>query len=234
MKLRRLNMLGESRASVGVAWALGALVAAALAGGAGCGGGGVTEQSGSGGFGVGGSTGEGGAGGGGGTGGMGGASAAAGGGGSSQPTGGATGTYTVTDPGDAQTPPMGPGNEMAWLDGGAYKKWRCQGGTHAPVAPSIHGTSKICSNTLASGAGAGEYPVGAASVIETYDNTGTVRGRSVSRHAAAGTGPETWYWYQDLQGVFFGDGLGLSGCSSCHATAGINGTGHDYVFVQVK
>jgi hypothetical protein len=233
-------MLMERRGCSGVAWALRALAVAAVAAGgagAGCGGSdGITSQSGSGGFGVGGSTG--GAGGQGGMGGTatGGTAGSAQGGPSGTGTGTSTGsgTYAVTDPGDPQTPPMGPGNVMAWVATGDYKMWRCQGGTHAPIAPSTHGTSRICSNALASGAGPGEYPVGAASVIETYDNTGAVRGHSVSRHVAAGSDPQTWYWYADLEGVFFGDGLAYGSCSTCHAGAGSFGSGHDFVFTQVK
>lgn len=53
----------------------------------------------------------------------------------------------------------------------------------------------ICSNTVLSGAGSGEYPVGAAGVKELYDTGGTkIVGYGVYLHTKAGITGDTWYW----------------------------------------
>jgi hypothetical protein len=155
------------------------------------------------------------------------------------PTGSASGGGRTdsgpVDPGDPQTPPVGAANVHAWLAGGAYRSWSCQPEPHWATSPSTHGKSRTCSNAATSAHGAGEYPVGAASVIELHDNHDTVVGYGVSRHVSAGTEASTWYWYGEISGVFLGDGNGLGACASCHARAGTGGNvGHDYVFVQVE
>jgi hypothetical protein len=141
----------------------------------------------------------------------------------------------VTELGDSQTPPMGDVNMTAWLASGSYKSWSCEAAPHPSSASSAHGTSRACANNLMSGAGPGEYPVGAASVLELYDDASQLHGYCVSRHVDAGADPGSWYWFSAVVGAPAGDGLGYGACATCHREAGTNGaTGHDYVFDQVR
>ena len=144
---------------------------------------------------------------------------------------------------DPQLPPTtGHVDVEAWLAKGYYKAWHCEAAPHAARAPSPHGTDRVCSNDLLSGAGAGEFPAGSAGVKEVLDNVGNVAGYAVYRHAKAGTTADTWYWYERAPGGFiaadnFGDqGVAKSFCVSCHTLAGSdpNHSGHDFVYTQVK
>jgi hypothetical protein len=153
--------------------------------------------------------------------------------------------------GDAQTPPMTGFTDIeAWLADGHYMDWSCEAAAHAAtIAVSPHGMQRICSNDLMSAHADGEYPVGAAAVKELFLDDGTLYGHAVSLHFEAGTGGESWYWYEkvhadhpaphDANGVV-ADGVGSSGaaqtiCVSCHSAAGADAEhpGHDFVYVQV-
>lgn len=150
----------------------------------------------------------------------------------------ATGT-----PGNADTPPTGSATDIqAWLASGAYKTggWHCEKAVRAGAPPSPHPKQITCSNALASAAGAGEYPIGAANVKELYDAAGTtVIGHAIELKTKAGGG-EAWYWFETMTP----DGLVANGpgdkatakaiCVSCHSTAGATTFGHDFVFTQVK
>jgi len=137
----------------------------------------------------------------------------------------------------------------AWLREGSYKQWKCEPTPVGQRGPSPHGTNRICSNGLASKAGAGEYPVGAASVKELYEPDGSL-GYAISHHVKAGTTGDTWYWYEvvplqsaaphDARGVV-ADGMGDKGpakaiCAGCHQNAGSDTErlGHDFVYIQIK
>ncbi len=144
-------------------------------------------------------------------------------------------------PGDAQTPPTGEASAIsAWLTKGDYKAWKCEPASHDARSPSPHGKNRICSNTVLSTHGAGEYPVGAAGVKELYNAAGTsIVGYAMYRKVAAGQG-EAWYWFEQIDGDLVANGLGTSGtpktvCVGCHAGAGsdANHSGHDLVYTQV-
>jgi len=152
--------------------------------------------------------------------------------------------------GDAQTPPTDYADIENWLSAGSYKSWHCEPSAHAARTPSVHGQNRICSNTLLSGAGPGEYPVGSSSVKELYDSAGlNVTGYAVSLHTTAGKTGDTWYWYErvgasspvphDSFGLVAngsgGAGLPLTICVACHSAAGsdANHSGHDFVYTQV-
>ena len=143
-------------------------------------------------------------------------------------------------PDEKQLPPTGEAALDAWLARGLHRAWHCEPAMHAARAPSPHGMNRICSNDLLSGwSGAGPFPVFAASVKELGDESGALRGYAVSRHAAAGAGGETWYWFEKDRGALFADGLGDAGapraiCVSCHQGAGPPRTGHDFVYTQVR
>ena len=150
---------------------------------------------------------------------------------------------TPETPGDANTPPTGKADAIdSWIAKGDYKAWKCEPSAHDARSPSPHGKNRICSNPKASAHGAGEYPVGAASVKELYDAAGTnITGYAVGLHFAAGAGGETWYWYEELGASIVANGLGSTGtpknvCVGCHMGAGSDPmhSGHDMVYTQVK
>ena len=164
--------------------------------------------------------------------------------------GGAPGTGGSGGVGTAETPPMGHDAVTAWLTEGKYKAWSCEAAPHDARSPSPHGSNRICSNSLLSGAGAGDYPVGAAAVKELLGGDGKVAGYAVSLHLKAGSAGDAWYWYarvpldspapHDARGVV-ADGLGDTGpakaiCVGCHAGAGSDAMhfGHDMVYTQVR
>lgn len=141
-----------------------------------------------------------------------------------------------------EVPPQNATDLEAWLQEGHYKSWKCESAPHAARSPSPHGMNRICSNTLLSAHGAGEYPIGAATVKELYNAAGTTQvGVALALKVSAGQG-EAWYWFErlDSSGVVV-DGLGSSGpakniCVGCHAGAGSDAahSGHDLIYTQVK
>lgn len=136
-----------------------------------------------------------------------------------------------------QTPPTA--DVEAWLAKSYYSSWRCQPASHAAFKPSPHGPARVCSNAKVSGHAAGEYAVGAASVVELFDDAGAnVIGHAVDVHTASGNAASSWYFYaKDATGVI-ADGKGdvadvVTKCEACHSQAGIGYVGHDFVFTQV-
>jgi hypothetical protein len=149
----------------------------------------------------------------------------------------------------------------AWLAQGAYKNWHCETAVHAARSPSPHGMNRICNNAkiTAQPAGKGEYPVGAASVKELYDDAGAaIIGYAVAVHTSAGNDTSNWYWYErnptlnapaksgstGLVADGMGPNEGSAGtptaqiCTGCHTAAGIDGPhnttdSHDFVYTHV-
>jgi len=143
-------------------------------------------------------------------------------------------------PANDQTPATGdPAAVKAWLDSKVYTKWACEPAPHPRRTGSGHSANRICSNALLSGHGAGEYPVGAASVKELFDGNNNLNGYAMLLKVKPG-GVESFYWYELLGSSVVANGLGDSGsaksvCTGCHDGAGKGGqTGHDGVFTQVK
>lgn len=142
--------------------------------------------------------------------------------------------------GNDETPPTGDSAAiLKWLDAKSYAKWTCEPAPHAARAGSAHSKNRVCSNGLASKHGAGEYPVGAASVKELFDANDKPSGYAYSLKTAAG-GAEAWYFFEILGTSVVANGQATSGspktlCASCHEGAGQGGqTGHDFVYTQVK
>lgn len=141
---------------------------------------------------------------------------------------------------DVQNPPEGAAL-TAWLADRPYTTWRCEPAPHPERKPGPHGITRICSNTLLSQHGAGEYPVGSAAVKELYDESGArVVGHAVYRKTKPG-GTESFYYYEAMNGAVAADGLGTGGvskmvCAGCHAAAGSDAEhpGHDAVYTQVR
>jgi hypothetical protein len=136
-----------------------------------------------------------------------------------------------------QTPPIGSAAEIiAWLAKGDYKTtWKCETAVHAPVEPgAAHGMVRLCENAVMVNHGAGEYPKGAAAVVEQYDSTGKMHiGDSMKLKVDVGGG-DKWHWFEQVGSMNYANGLGVPGCLNCHQNAGKNGyPGHDFVFVQL-
>ena len=161
-----------------------------------------------------------------------------------------------------QLPPItGYKDVEAWLTKGAYKDWHCETAVHAARSPSPHGMNRICNNAkiTAQPAGKGEYPVGAASVKELFDDAGTsIIGYAVAVHTSAGGDTSNWYWYERNPSInapaksgsagLVADGIGpnegIAGgptekvCTGCHTAAGsdaphITTDSHDFVYTHV-
>lgn len=148
---------------------------------------------------------------------------------------------------DSQNPPMGTDADMtAWLVSGNYKSWKCETAGHDARSPSPHGRNRICNNTALSSTGAGNYPVGAASVKEllTVDGGTEIVGYAVARKVTAGASATTggsWFYYEKDKGTLVANGLGdkagneLMVCTGCHQGAGSDAmhSGRDFVYTQV-
>src|SRR5215831_14008806 len=117
----------------------------------------------------------------------------------------------VGDLGDSQTPPRGGPLIEPWIAQGFYRSWKCEPASHPSRALGAHGQNRVCSNDLLSAAGAGEFPVGSASVKEIYSGA-DVAGYSVSRHTSAGTSGSTWYWYERVGAGGATDAQGAAVC----------------------
>jgi hypothetical protein len=129
---------------------------------------------------------------------------------------------------DAQLPPRDHGALVAWLGAGAYKAWACEPAPHAARPPGAHGQNRICSNAMLSATADGSYPVGAASVKELYRN-GALAGYAVGVKIAAPAAGTSWYWYEAVGSSVIADGVNVSLCSGCHASAP-----RDYIFTRVE
>jgi len=128
---------------------------------------------------------------------------------------------------DPELPPRGEADIEPWIDAGHYLAWRCEpvpvevrlGSPHRPQ-------TRTCSNQLALAPGTGEFPVGAASVKEMYDDAGEIMGYGVSRKVELGGAPG-WYWYERLRERNpNADGMNEGSCPGCHA-----GAARDFTFV---
>jgi len=135
--------------------------------------------------------------------------------------------------GDVQTPPRGGAVIEQWIAQGSYKSWQCEPAPHPSGPFGAHGQNRVCSNHLLSAAGAGEFPVGSASLKEIHSGVEIV-GYSVSRHTSPGTSGNTWYWYERVESGRAIDAQGAGVCVSCHQQAGNQRSGHDYVYTQVR
>jgi hypothetical protein len=122
---------------------------------------------------------------------------------------------------DPQLPPRGFEDVLTWLEAGHYLDWACEEAPHPARPGSGHGTNRICSNDLLSGAaeGTGPYPVGAAAVKELLGSDGAIRLYAVYRKVTAGSGGDTWYWYEGHRGDVIANGEGDGTCTGCHARA---------------
>jgi hypothetical protein len=139
-----------------------------------------------------------------------------------------------------QLPPTGAVALQAWLAKGYYKSWKCEAAARDSRPPSGHSPNRVCSNALASAHGTGEYPVGAASVKELFDDSKSrIIGYAVEVKVARGAG-ESFYWFEVVEGSgVVADGPGSAPgpkgiCVGCHSRAGTGTFGHDLVYTQIR
>ena len=159
-------------------------------------------------------------------------------GGAGEPAGGVAGAggARAFDP---QRPPTDTTELAAWLSAGFYKDWVCEAAatakTNGASAIHAHGNlNRVCSNLILAASSASadrEFPEGAASVKEVYDQSGRVTAFAVSvKVAARSDGGNGWFWSEGTAA-----GKGLAGCIGCHSEAGADanhpGAG-DFVYFQ--
>jgi hypothetical protein len=161
--------------------------------------------------------------------------------------------------GDEQRPPTtGRAAARAWLQAGAWRRWRCEATAHASMAPSPHSMNRICNNEVLANAPPGApWPVGAASVKELRDNANPERvvGYALYLKARAETDGAGWFWFEyvlpsealdppaprEADGTVaegYGDrGGALDVCVNCHRRSGSNDAGlmgyGDFVYTRV-
>ncbi|MDQ3367475.1 MAG: hypothetical protein M3680_18805 [Myxococcota bacterium] len=124
------------------------------------------------------------------------------------------------DVADVQVPPRGHADVFAWLEAGHYLAWSCEPEPHPRRPGSGHGPNRICSNTaLQTAGGDGPYPVGAAAVKEIFDDAGQLRQYAVYRKMTAGTGGDSWYWYEGFGDDVVANAEGDDTCTGCHGRA---------------
>lgn len=124
--------------------------------------------------------------------------------------------------------PSDPAALQAWLAAGSYLTLPAESGRHASAGPHP-GTVRtfLTPSLMASLAGTGEHPRGAAAIKELYTGD-TLRGWAVAiKLEDASRGGAGWYWHEVFStsptaAPDYG-GVGLTLCTSCH------GAGHDYV-----
>jgi hypothetical protein len=149
----------------------------------------------------------------------------------------------VDDP--AAVPPiLGRDAIEAWFDAGHYRRWTCEPVAHDAVAPSPHGRVRLCANAIAASDPRGVDALDASVVLEIMGDGDAIAGRGAQRHTGDGQDAASWYWYlrvpptsataHDASGLA-ADGWGDEGpaatyCSACHAAAGTDQPGHDFVF----
>ncbi len=148
--------------------------------------------------------------------------------------------------GDAQTPPMGASNVVTWLATGQYKAWHCESAVHAPRITSPHAPfDRVCSNELvnANVTATTPRPEGAAEVKEIYNNltdTTPTGGYAVSlKTSGDSAGGANWYFYENVNGTAYADGMGTQLCVGCHESAGTSAANtpipgaRDFVYTPV-
>jgi hypothetical protein len=133
------------------------------------------------------------------------------------------------DPGDGDSDPdscLGltvPTTEaelVAWLESGAYSSWLAESDVHGSTGPHFGGVRTFVDDCLAASLddGATEHPLGSATIKELYGNDDQIGGWAVMVKVAAGTGGDSWYWFENYQGTVYADGVDVGLCTGCHGS----------------
>ena len=117
---------------------------------------------------------------------------------------------------------------FAWLQTSPYSGWTSESAIHASAGPHFGDVLTYVNATLEASlsADATEHPVGSASVKELYGDDDVLDGWAAMVKVAAGTGEESWYWYETTnldQNSPIAEGIGNGVCTGCHSS------GVDYV-----
>ena len=113
---------------------------------------------------------------------------------------------------------------VPWLESGAYETWLTESAVHESSGPHFGGVRTFVDDCLATSldADATEHPPGSATIKELYGDGEQILGWSVMVKVAAGTGGDTWYWFERYGDTVYADAIGSDLCTDCHGA----GTDH--------
>src|SRR5690606_37653647 len=113
---------------------------------------------------------------------------------------------------------------VPWLEGGGYQTWLAESGVHDSAGPHFGGVRTFVDTCLATSLDddATEHPPGSAAIKELYGDGEQILGWSVMVKVAAGSGGDTWYWFERYGDTVYADEVGSNLCTGCH------GDGSDY------
>jgi hypothetical protein len=121
--------------------------------------------------------------------------------------------------GGTETPPTEGPALLSWLQAARYEGWSAESAVHDSQGP--HGFVRVFVNPALEDALAGgaALPAGAAAVKELYENDASTRVGwavmvKIQADSADGDG---WYWYERIGDRDVVDGVGVTGCTGCHA-----------------
>lgn len=113
---------------------------------------------------------------------------------------------------------------LQFLKDGKYSSWAKESKVHKTTAPHESGVRVFVNSLLENSLKAGnkEHPVGSASVKELYQaDLKSPAGYAVMVKVKAGSGGDTWYWYEILTSSgerVVADGTGVGLCTGCHSS----------------
>lgn len=128
---------------------------------------------------------------------------------------------TPTDTTASGSVPTNADDLMKFLQEGKYKSWPKESKVHAATLGSPHGPVLVYVNEILDQslkAGNSTHPVGAASIKELYQSDmTTLNGYAVMVKATAGSGGNTWYWYEKIGSNVVANSTGAVVCTGCHS-----------------
>lgn len=122
------------------------------------------------------------------------------------------------DGGADQLPPTDAAALVPWLEAESYASWAAESAPHVSAGPHGAAVRTFFNDALAdaAAAGAGDYPIGAASVKELFDAQGERNGWAVIVKTELGQAGDGWYWYEIVGASVYADGPGVALCTGCH------------------
>jgi hypothetical protein len=106
------------------------------------------------------------------------------------------------------------------------------------VPTASGGKNRVCNNRKIAEHGAGEFPVGSASVKEVFDDLGALNSYAIELKTSAGAS-QAWIWYMQKGNTVLVNARGnqteAADCNACHLRAGSDKaySGHDFVYTIV-
>lgn len=113
---------------------------------------------------------------------------------------------------------------QAWLKSNGYKDWTCEAMPTAKTGGTpgihVHGTNRVCVNSLLKQSVSGPLPRGAAAVKEIHSGGGITKYYLEVKIADDSAGGDGWFWYNGIASASAGSGeRGDASCTGCHAGA---------------